>query len=664
MHPKLAAARQLGALGLLRRFRWRVAMASRIIAFHLLRKRRAANFGRGAGPLPIGKRTFLPDFAVAAEKLRGSPGLEVECRRRVDRQCAELFRDTVTLRGTGTIELVFDHANWYGYEHGVAIMLNRHDFVIPLVQSAVLDNNQMASAKLNAFFGYWLENFRINVLIERDTPIDAAIRLINWMWAIDSGVLDVNESRRRKLCEVVYLQLEYIRAWQSAGGNHLVLEALAGYIVGCRFENAGPASSWKKWGRETLLAELERQTTADGVHSEQSMFYHHAVSSHYLKFFLTATSAGDELPAIAHRRFEKMLAYVHDTAKENGTHPVIGDGEELTSDDREHWESRALLGAYSRIFGESVYRGFSEHVGDAICWLLGCNESDLTYTDAQPGSAVLQNSGLAMLRHADQTVFFDAAPFSDAEFPHHGHADALSIDVSVGGVDLFVDPGGYGYYDDAYRRYFRSTAAHNTIEVDGENQSELFGVLGYGRLANSQLLASGLAEDVDFVRGTHDGYSPSRHVREVYLVKQPDNLLLVVDMIDGAEGHQGVLRYHMAAETVCTNEGQALKAQVGERTFHVAVATKGDCQTRLISGKAANSLMGWVSPETKRAVKSTTWEISSGLNGFTFFVTAVSLTPGKTVRVGKCGASSVEVEAPERSYRLDLSSQSRTSALI
>ncbi|MEM7502614.1 MAG: alginate lyase family protein, partial [Pseudomonadota bacterium] len=658
---------QLGALGLLKRLRWRLAMAGRIAAFYVAARPRAARFAKAALAAQSKARpTFLPDLHAVGQRLQHSPQFDATSRRRIDKQCVEVLINQVTLRGLGTVSLKFAERNWYAYDATSAIVINRHDFVIPLVQDALLNGNPRTHAKLNELFAYWIDNFDLAQLISRDTPIDTAIRLINWVWVFDSGLLDLTESRRQALLRSVALQIEYVRAWQSAGGNHLVLEALCGYIVGSRYAELRDASRWRGWGRTVLLRELMRQSTTDGVHTEQSMFYHQAVSSHFLKLFLTARACRDELPNDVQERFQRMLEYVHDTAKCNGTHPVVGDGELLTSDDREHWESRALIPARWVLFGKPIHAGFTEHVGDATIWLLGVPENELEFEDAGPTSKVFKDTGLAVLRHGSRSVFFDAAPFSDPEFPHHGHADALNLDVNVGQADLFADPGGYGYYDDDYRRYFRSTAAHNTITIDGKNQSELFGVLGYGRLAQASILDSRLGPAMDFVRGTHNGYAPTRHVRDLYLIKEPDPLLVVVDMLDAGEtrdGQNAVLRYHMPPEATCALEGHELAVQIEGETFHVAAVTADAPLSRLVSGEIGENgeMQGWVSPETNVAVRSPTWELSSHAGGFSYFVTVASLQPGAAVHVQERESMSLDVQASRSRYRVAVASSSLTS---
>ena len=55
----------------------------------------------------------------------------------------------------------------------------------------------------------------------------------------------------------------------------------------------------------------------------------------------------------------------------------------------------------------------------------------------------------------------------------HGHADALAIDLAVGGESILVDAGTYTYHEsETLRNNFRTTAAHNTLIIDGKSQSE------------------------------------------------------------------------------------------------------------------------------------------------------------------------------------------------
>ena len=178
MRHKLAAARQLGVFGLLRRLRWRLAMAGRIAVFYLTARPRATRFAKSAlTTQPKARPTFLPDLRAVGRRLQDSPQFDATSRRRIDKQCVEVLVNQVTLRGLGTVSLKFADRNWYAYDATSAIVINRHDFVIPLVQDALLNDNPRTHAKLNELFAYWIDNFDLAQLVSRDTPIDAAIRL-------------------------------------------------------------------------------------------------------------------------------------------------------------------------------------------------------------------------------------------------------------------------------------------------------------------------------------------------------------------------------------------------------------------------------------------------------------------------------------------------------
>ena len=77
-------------------------------------------------------------------------------------------------------------------------------------------------------------------------------------------------------------------------------------------------------------------------------------------------------------------------------------------------------------------------------------------------------------REGDEEVFClaDAGELGYLSIAAHGHADALSFTLAVGDEQLLVDPGTYTYHlDPEARAYFRGTRAHNTITLDGQDQS-------------------------------------------------------------------------------------------------------------------------------------------------------------------------------------------------
>src|SRR5262249_62005662 len=83
---------------------------------------------------------------------------------------------------------------------------------------------------------------------------------------------------------------------------------------------------------------------------------------------------------------------------------------------------------------------------------------------------------------AGLVVVIDHGPLGMAPGYGHGHADALSLSACVRGEGLLIDPGTYGYnLGEKWRRYFRSTRAHNTVTVDGLDQALQVGTFLWSR---------------------------------------------------------------------------------------------------------------------------------------------------------------------------------------
>ena len=66
----------------------------------------------------------------------------------------------------------------------------------------------------------------------------------------------------------------------------------------------------------------------------------------------------------------------------------------------------------------------------------------------------------------------------------HGHADVLSLEVSLDGRRLVTNGGTSSYANDAVRDDERSTSAHATVEIDGYSSSEVWASFRVGRRAH------------------------------------------------------------------------------------------------------------------------------------------------------------------------------------
>jgi hypothetical protein len=145
----------------------------------------------------------------------------------------------------------------------------------------------------------------------------------------------------------------------------------------------------------------------------------------------------------------------------------------------------------------------------------------------------------------------DGGPHGYLKTAAHAHADSLSVELRYGGVDILADAGTYCYHGDpAWRAYFRSTLAHNTIELDGQNQSADGGPFFWLRHARCRELdAQDIGDAADWT-AEHDGYfvldKPTVHRRCVRL----DRASRTVDIVDevDADGHDLRMAIHLGPE--------------------------------------------------------------------------------------------------------------------
>ena len=161
---------------------------------------------------------------------------------------------------------------------------------------------------------------------------------------------------------------------------------------------------------------------------------------------------------------------------------------------------------------------------------LGVRAGDEPLADLESLSA----SGYVRARRGRATLIADVGEVGPAHLTGHAHADTLSFELSLGEQRVLVNSGTSRYGTGAERLRQRSTSAHNTLEIDGENSSEVWGIFRVGRRAHPSNLELRETADAISLRCSHDGYRhrPGRPVHERSWSLRED-ALEVVDRIHG-----------------------------------------------------------------------------------------------------------------------------------
>jgi hypothetical protein len=128
----------------------------------------------------------------------------------------------------------------------------------------------------------------------------------------------------------------------------------------------------------------------------------------------------------------------------------------------------------------------------------------------------------------------------------HAHADLLSFDLSHGAVRVVTDTGTGAYADGPLRRALRSTAAHNTIQLDGAELLEAWSSFRAGRRGRATALARGCDARFAWLAAAHDAYAwldgaPRPH--RLWIVAADE--VCVVDVLRGRGRHRIASRLHL-----------------------------------------------------------------------------------------------------------------------
>jgi heparinase II/III-like protein len=197
-------------------------------------------------------------------------------------------------------------------------------------------------------------------------------------------------------------------------------------------------------------------------------------------------------------------------------------------------------------------------------WLFG-NQSveGLSKTQMPPAarSIAFPDGGLYVLADSQpypQTMVVDAGPQGVGR-SGHGHADALSLRLTMDGQRWLVDSGSGVYIgkDPADRNTFRGTGAHNTLRVDGADQAVACEPFSWTHIPTTQAENWIAGKSFTYFVGSHNGYArladPVVHRRHV--LKIAGSLWLVRDVAVGKAEHELEIRWHFACDLDAQSTG-------------------------------------------------------------------------------------------------------------
>lgn len=396
-------------------------------------------------------------------------------------------------------------------------------------------------------------------------PYTVSLRAVNWLVALDyfHREFDNAPDDNAKILDSLTGQLQVLNRTLEfdVRGNHLLKNLKALIWAGC-FLQGGQAEKWLAKGIAGLEEEVAEQVLADGGHFERCPGYHLQVWNDLLETGMVLRVKKNIELAWLNAAISRMADFALTVLGPNLYPPLLKDS------------ALDAAPAASDLFAAScLYLGRDDlkiqEVLGLVPYLWFGREGleryqNLNVAPRQHCSAYLPQSGfmVAADQKGEHHFVFDVGKPCPEYLPAHSHADMLTYELTVGGKRFVVDSGVYEYQEGQWRDYFRSTRAHNTVEVDGANQSDVYSSFRVARRARPLAPSFRVEDGVVIMRGGHDGYarlaSPVIHQRTV--AYHPEGAWLVVDRLIGQGNCQAESFIHLHPEVALAiqDDGYAL----------------------------------------------------------------------------------------------------------
>jgi Heparinase II/III-like protein/Heparinase II/III N-terminus len=500
---------------------------------------------------------------------------------------------------------------------------NRHLHLVTLAQAYKLSGDAKYFHVLRQHLESWFAACPYPMGPNWTSALEAGLRLINWSvaWQLLGGMHSElfkgsqGARLRKRWLESIHQHAQFVRghlSLHSSANNHLIGEAAGLFIAALTWPQWPGAREWLTEAKTILEREATLQIAPDGVSREQSTSYQQFVLDLLLYTLLAGKANGQWFSVAFESRIEAMLEFLASLMDTGGNLPMLGDADDglvlRLAEGRDISSARSLLGTGAVLFGRSDFKLKAGVLDDKTRWLMG-EQADVLFDglctrDARlPVRQAFSEGGYYILgcdfeQENEIRLVADAGPLGYQTIAAHGHADALSFTVSVAGREYLIDPGTFAYHTEAqWRSYFRGTTAHNTLCVDGQDQSQPGGNFMWLRKARAgcDKWTSGAQEDL--FEGWHDGFmrlaDPVMHRRRIALDKVTRRVV-IEDRLEMAGEHDIELFFHCSEHCEPEPSADGFTLRHGNQTVSLRLPQAAGASVQVHRGDTA-PVQGWVS---------------------------------------------------------------------
>ncbi len=437
--------------------------------------------------------------------------------------------------------------------------LSRCMHFVPLGQAWRLTGNSAYADEFVSQVINWIAENPVEMGPNWECPMDVALRAVNWITAMqlfkDCG--EINNRFWLEFLKSIYFHgkfiLENLEYSDSARSNHYLSNIVGLAYIGAALRQSCFGKKLLDFAQKRLEEEIRHQIYPDGVNHEISVSYHRLITELFLSGAAVLKNFGWQPSQLFNERLGAMLDFVRDYTRGDGLASRVGDADDgrvhilsgWGTDPRDH---RHLFYDFHLPFPDKF---------DAV-------------------SKSYPYGGFYFLRaQPDVWVCVRCGPNSLRGVGNHNHCEQLSFELFANKVSVITDPGTYVYTADAEaRNLFRSTAYHNTVKIDDEEQNrlDLENIFRMRDDTKAKPLHWSVTEEETIFEGMHHGYerlpSPVAHKR-TFRLKHREPKLILTDLLEGQGEHKIELFLHLEPEAQVEVQPEAILVKIADSIFKI-----------------------------------------------------------------------------------------------
>lgn len=449
--------------------------------------------------------------------------------------------------------------------------LSRGHYLLWLGEAYLITQDEKYAEKVIDLLDHWIKNNRYLFSINWTSAMEVSIRALNWIYAINM----IKESRAYKNTEmadiVLYLYCHYDFIYNNLekrflySANHYSANMMGLIYLATLFRddiNNTKYTNDIKYFIEEFYFEVRTQLLPGGVHYERSIGYHKLTAEIYLLTYIRLKAEGINIPADITVRLIKMVKYIDQYIKPNGSVPNIGDNDDgriLPFVSYSFDNHLYLLDIAQNTFSD--YESFNcpnptidsliifnnQYINRSIKLESREGIKPIIHDDA--GIYIIQNHSIYLL--IINTLPSGYPSEFKSRITSHTHCDLLSFELSYNEEDIFVDPGTFTYTRDVnVRNIFRSSIYHNTVSIDNKDHHKINpkNVFGYDDYSYPVDVTLRHTNDYSLFRGSYKGYlydeTKVKHYR-TFKLGAIENNLVITDEFTFFDKHHFAINFHL-----------------------------------------------------------------------------------------------------------------------